>query len=232
MARDKKTTIEELDKLAMSFIKGEIEPKVIESLCPIDRVTALSLISAYSICINGLMSREACKQVKLKIISSHALISSQIVWMKAIYSKHIEYVKRTSTLFSDMLLKIKSGDGIGAVAAACKIADAECDNDVYTEAFRKACSDENFKEQALREGAKQVDRLQEEYGNDIPYAKMIERFYAAASGDGLMEAFKYFDEDNYRPLAEDLSVIDEISNSEMRAKVNRIFYNLYGAKAS
>ena len=62
-------------------------------------------------------------------------------------------------------------------------------------------------------------RSSERYDSEIPYARMIERFYAAADEDGMAEVFKYLDSDRYVPLAEDLKEIDKIDDEKVRKKI-------------
>lgn len=215
----KQKTIKALDDIAMSYIHGEIEPVVIWSLCPVDQITVLAFINIYSSCLQGFMSRESCKAAKLKIMSQHALLSSRISWSETIYCAYIGEVKEAGTKTCEMVKAIKANEPLKALQYAIEALDIYQGGNIYLQMFFAACNDAEFKSKALNEGKEYVERLGERYDSEIPYARMIERFYSAADEDGMTEVFKYLDSDRYVPLADDLKEIDKIDDEKVRKKI-------------
>lgn len=215
----KQKTIKALDDFAMSYIKGEIEPVVIWSLNPVDQITVLSFINIYSSCLQGFMSRESCKAAKLKIMSQHELLSNRISWSETIYCAYISKVKDAGTKTCDMVKAIKANEPLKALQYAVEALDIYQGGNIYLQMFYAACNDSEFKSKALNEGKEYVEKLSERYDSEILYARMIERFYAAADEDGMAEVFKYLDSDRYVPLAEDLKEIDKIDDEKVRKKI-------------
>lgn len=228
----KQKTIKALDDISMSYIHGEIEPEVIWSLCPVDQITVLSFINIYSSCLQGFMSRESCKAAKLRIMSQHELLSSRISWSETIYLKFIKIVKEAGTKTCDMVKAIKANEPLKALQYAVEALDIYQGGNIYLQMFFAACNDSEFKSKALNEGKEYIEKLGERYDSEIPYAKMIERFYAAADEDGMSEVFKFLDSDRYVPLADDIQYIDKIDDEKVRNKMLKRICELYGVKAA
>lgn len=228
----KQKTIKALDDIAMSYIHGEIEPVVIWSLCPVDQITVLSFINIYSSCLQGFMSRESCKAAKLRIMSQHELLSSRISWSETIYLKFIKIVKEAGTKTCDMVKAIKANEPVKALQYAVEALDIYQGGNIYLQMFSAACNDSGFKSKALNEGKEYVEKLGERYDSEIPYAKMIERFYAAADEDGMAEVFKFLDSDRYVPLADDIQYIEIIDDEKVRNKMLKRICELYGVKVA
>lgn len=212
-------TIKALDDFAMSYIKGEIEPVTIWSLCPVDQITVLAFINIYSSCLQGFMSRDSCKAAKQKIMSQHELLSSRISWSETIYLKFIRIVKDAGTKTCEMVKAIKANEPVKVLQYAVEALDIYQGGNIYLQMFYAACNDSDFKSKALNEGKEYVEKLGERYDSEIPYAKMIERFYSAADEDGMTDVFKYLDSDRYIPLADDLKEIDKIDDEKVRKKI-------------
>ncbi len=210
----------------MDYIHGNIEPVTIFSLCEIDQLIVLGLINIYSSCINGLMSRESCKEMKLKIISQHDLLKSRLVWNETLYRKFIKSVKNTSGKSCEMAKTLKSGDVLETLKLALEILDAFQTGNIYMQIFNKMFTDKDFKKNALTAAKDQIDALYEKYGNEIPYAKMIERFYSAASEDKITEIFKQLDPDRYIVMAENVPNKSDIDGKELTQRL----IALYGGK--
>lgn len=228
----KQKTIKVLDDIAMSYIKGEIEPVTIWSLSPIDQITVLSFINIYSSCLQGFMSRDSCKAAKQKIMSQHELLSSRISWSETIYLKFIRIVKDADTKTCEMVKAIKANEPLKALQYAVEALDIYQGGNVYLQMFCAACNDSEFKSKALNEGKEYVEKLGDRYDSEIPYAKIIERFYAAADEDGMAEVFKFLDPDRYTPLADDIKEIDKIDDEKVRNKLLSRICELYGIKTA
>lgn len=226
----KNISIKLLDDIAMSYIKGEIEPVTIWSLCPIDQISVLSFINIYSSCLQGFMSRDSCKAAKLKIMSQHELLSSRISWSETIYCAYIGEVKEAGTKTCDMVKAIKANEPLKALQYAIEALDIYQGGNIYLQMFFAACNDSEFKSRALNEGKEYVERLGERYDSEIPYSRMIEKFYSAADEDGMTEVYKYLDSDRYIPLADDLKEIDKINDENVRNKILKRICELYGVK--
>ncbi|MGN1433241.1 MAG: hypothetical protein ACI4XI_06000 [Ruminococcus sp.] len=228
----KQKTIKALDDISMSYIHGEIEPAVIWSLSPVDQITVLSFINIYSSCLQGFMSRESCKAAKLRIMSRHELLSSRISWSETIYLKFIRIVKEAGTKTCDMVKAIKANEPLKALQYAVEALDIYQGGNIYLQMFFAACNDSEFKSKVLNEGKEYVEKLGERYDSEIPYAKMIERFYSAADEDGMSEVFKFLDSDKYVPLADDIQYIEKIDDEKVRNKMLKRICELYGVKAA
>ena len=223
----KSVRIKILDEIAMDYIKGKIEPISIFSLNIIDQLIVLGFINIYVNCMNGIISRESCKEMKLKIMMQYELIKSRFIWLEKIYRNFVEIRRDTSGKTCDMAASLKSGDFFETLKLALEIIDKNHGRNIYIHMFNAAYNDKDFKKKALQEGNKQIDELLSKYGNEVPYSKMIERFYSAACEDDIMDVFKQLDPDRYIPLSNN---IPEKSEEETNKKISNRLNVLYGGK--
>lgn len=222
---EKQNRIIDLDRIAMAVIHGEVESETVWSLCYLDQLTVLSLINIYSICLNGFMSRKTCKKMKLKIFKEHDLLKSRLGWDEVHYQENIEMTRKLSSKKCEVSKALQNGEFWAALESALECLDAMHSGNVYMQLFEEACRDKKTKAKALNVAKSKIDELYAKYGNDVPYAKMIESFYAAADRDDITEVFKYLNPDKYEPLCEIMEVKtdDEKVKKEIAARI----YNLY-----
>ena len=223
-------TITELDKLAMAIINGEIEPMVIFSLNIFDQWAVRALADVYSMCLLGVQSRKTCIAEKRAILHQYEYYKTRISSLEALNLKHIETVTTTSSESCNITKALQKGDLLSALKSALICLDAYQSGNVYMKAFERAVSDPDFKSKALKASQQQIDELMSLYGNDVPYARMIERLFAVADKDRLTKLFAQLDPEKFSAMAEEMPYKTEDEKS-IKIISNSI-KALYGVKAA
>lgn len=222
-------TITELEKLAMDIINGEIEPIVICSLNIFDQWAVNALANVYSMCLLGIQSRKSCIAEKRAILHQYEYFKTRISSLEALNLKHIETVT-TSSESCNITKALQKGDLLSALKSALICLDAYQSGNIYMKAFEKAVSDSDFKSKALKASQQQIDELMKLYGNDIPYARLIERLYAVADKDRLTKLFAQLDPEKFAAMAEEMPYKTE---DEKTIKIiSNSIKALYGVKVA
>lgn len=221
-------TIKALDNLAMAYIHGEVNTETIFSLCVIDQWAVRSLADIYSMCLFGIQSRDCCKKQKKGVLQQYDMFKTRFAYIEVLYYKLVETVRVTSGKSCEITKALQKCDFMSALKNSLECLDAFQNGNVYMKVFESAVSDEDFKKTALKVAESQVDTLMNAYGPDVPYAKMIERFYAAADEDGMTEIFKYLDPDKYNPLVDEMP--EKSDDEKLKRSVADNMKALYGVK--
>lgn len=196
-------TIEELDQMARDFINGEVEPLEISGLSIFDMWAVLTLASAYSLTKIGTISPRACAGFKYHILGHYEEFKTRTIFFEKIYSN---WIKRTHDYSAKRteLTKALAADEVDCeqvLVLSMEIIDLLTKEDIYLKLFQRKCDDKMFKAHSMQAAAKHIDEYIEKLGDNVPYAKLLERFYAATCEDGIAEIFKELDVDGFRDKA-------------------------------
>ena len=223
-------TITELDKLAMALINGEIEPMAIFSLNIFDQWAVRALADVYSMCLQGIQSRKTCIAEKQAILHQYEYFKTRMSFLEALNSKHIDTVTKTSSESCNITKALQNGDILSALKSALICLDSYQSGNIYMKAFEKAVSDPEFKSKALKASNQQIDELMSLYGNDIPYARLIERLFVVADKDRLTKLFAQLDPEKFSAKAEEMPYKTEDEKS--LKIISSSIRNLYGVKVA
>ena len=195
--------IEELDTMAMNVIKGEITPMQICSLSIIDQWAVLSFVNIYSICINGTLSRKSCQELKNKILGQYEYFKTRLAYIEVLYYISKKAITKTSSKSCDIVKALNNNDFENALVLSLECLDVLENGNVYIKMYEKAVKDRDFKKNAFAVANEKIDEYINKYGPDVPYARLIERFYAVTDNDGIAEMFTHLDPDKFRALSEE-----------------------------
>lgn len=195
--------IEELDQLARNFINGEVEPLEISGLNIFDMWAVLTLAAAYSCTKIGTMSPKLCANIKYNILSHYEMFRTRTIFFEKMYDDWITRTREYSTKRTELVKLIKSEDAdvTQILAVALRIIDLLTKEDIYLKFFELRQNDKMFKAHALRSANKNIDYLMSKFGEDVPYARLLERFYTATCDDKIADLFEQLDSDHLRDKA-------------------------------
>lgn len=195
--------IDELDQKARDFINGEVEPLKISGLNIFDMWAVLTLASSYSLAKIGTISREACAGFKYHILSYYEKFKTRTMFFEKMYDDWVDRTHKYSAKRTE-LTKALAADEVDCeqvLVLSMEIIDLLTKEDIYLKLFQRKCDDKMFKAHSMQAAAKHIDEYIEKLGDNVPYAKLLERFYAATCEDGIAEIFKELDVDGFRDKA-------------------------------
>lgn len=195
--------IKDLESIAMDVINGEVEPLTIPSLSIIDQWAVFSFVDIYSICINGTISRDSCVKLKEKILLQYEYFKTRLAYIEVLYYISKKAITSTSGKSCEIIKSLNSGDFLNALKLSLECLDYFENGNIYVKMFEKAVTDKDFKKNAFAAANEEIDELISKHGQDVPYARLIERFYAVANENGIVEMFKQLDPDKFRAMAEE-----------------------------
>lgn len=195
--------IDDLDQKARDFINGEVEPLKISGLNIFDMWAVLTLASSYSLAKIGTISRKACSGFKYHILSFYEKFKTRMVFLEKFFSDWVKRMRKYSAKRTE-LTKALTADEVDCeqvIVLSMEIIDLLTKEDIYLKLFQQKQKDRMFKAHSMQAAAKHIDEYIEKLGDDVPYAKLLERFYAATCEDGIAEIFKELDVDGLRDKA-------------------------------
>lgn len=195
--------IENLDQLARDFINGEVEPLKIHGLNIFDMWAVLTLASTYSLAKIGTVSRVECATLKYHILSHYEMFRTRTVFFEKMYSDWVQRTRDYSSKRTE-LTKALTADEIDIekiLVLSMSIIDLLTKEDIYLKLFQRKCDDKMFKAHSMQAAEKHIDEFFELLGNDVPYAKLLERFYSATVEDKIADLFKQLDPETFRDKA-------------------------------
>lgn len=203
MSNHRAIMIDELDQMSRDFINGEVEPLKVRGLSLFDRWAVLTLASAYSLTKMGTISPSACAVFKYDILREYELFKTRAGFHEIMFTEHINRMRDYSVKRTELTKLLASGDAdvIEMFVLSLQIIDLLTHEDIYLKLFQQKCNDKMFKAHALRTAANHIDEYREQFGEDIPYAKLLERFYAATCEDGIADLFYELDVEGFRDKA-------------------------------
>lgn len=196
-------TIEELDQMARDFINGAVEPLEIHGLQIFDMWAVLTLSAAYSCTKIGTMSPKLCAAIKYNVLSQYEMFRTRTVFFEKMHDDWVSRTKEYSTKRTELvkLIKNEDADVTQILILALRIIDLLTKEDIYLKFFELRQNDKMFKGHALRAGSKNIDYLMSKFGDTLPYARLLERFYSATCDDKIAELFQQLDPDHLRDKA-------------------------------
>lgn len=195
--------IDDLDQKARDFINGEVEPLKISGLNIFDMWAVLTLASSYSLAKIGTISRKACAGFKYYILSFYEKFKTRTMFFEKMYDDWVDRTHKYSAKRTE-LTKALAADEVDCeqvLVLSMEIIDLLTKEDIYLKLFQRKCDDKMFKAHSMQAAAKHIDEYIEKLGDNVPYAKLLERFYAATCEDGIAEIFKELDVDGLRDKA-------------------------------
>lgn len=195
-------TINELDSLARDFIDGEVNAKKLYGLEVFDLWAVTTLGALYSCTKVGTISQELCVKLKYVILHRYEMFKTRTVFMERIHDRYIENTARYCEMKCELARELRSErpDFIKLLGSALMIIDALTREDVYLKMFERRLADGDFKSHALKTACANMKSYEQMFGT-IPYAKLLERFYAQTCEDGTAEIFKQLETDGFRKKA-------------------------------
>lgn len=196
-------TIDELDQMARDFINGEVEPMKIHGLNIFDMWAVLTLAATYSLTKMGTISPNLCASFKYHILSHYEKFKTRTLFFEKMYS---DWVKRTRDYSSKRteLTKSLTADKVDVekvLVLSMSIIDLLTKEDIYLKLFQRKCNDKMFKAHTMQAAEKHIDEFFDLFGNEVPYAKLLERFYAATTEDKISDLFIQLDPEKFRDKA-------------------------------
>lgn len=195
--------IDDLDQKARDFINGEVEPLEISGMSIFDMWAVLTLASSYSLAKIGTISQKACAGFKYHILSHYEKFKTRTLFFEKMYDDWIKRTRNYSAKRTE-LTKALTADAFDCeqvLTLSMEIIDLITKEDIYLKLFQRKCDDKMFKAHSMQAAAKHIDEYIEKLGDNVPYAKLLERFYAATCEDGIAEIFKELDVDGFRDKA-------------------------------
>ena len=179
----KLNTIDDIEQMARECIDGSIDAKHVWGLPIFDMWAVLTLGALYSCTKLGMIGAKDCAKMKYVVLNRYEMFKTRTVFFEKMYENWIDRTKRFSGKTSELAKLINSGEELNAAdvaASALELVDLLTHDDVYLNMFHRRMEDVMFMPHVMQ---------------GLPYAKLIERFYAATNEDGMAKLFEQLDPD-------------------------------------
>lgn len=196
-------TFDELEEKAKKFINGEIEPLEIVSLPVIERLYTLECANTYSLCMIGTLSSKSTAACKKAYINESKNLQSEILYVYKIWDQWVQRTKKFSGITCELAKALQSNDydKDDVLELSLHIIDLLTKDDIFVKLYHQKLQDKNFKSHAIKTGAKEVDNYIEKWGNKIPYAQLLEKFYDCMCSDKIGKVWEQLDPDTFEKRA-------------------------------
>lgn len=194
----KLNTIDDIEQMARECIDGSIDAKHVWGLPIFDMWAVLTLGALYSCTKLGMIGAKDCAKMKYVVLNRYEMFKTRTVFFEKMYENWIDRTKRFSGKTSELAKLINSGEELNAAdvaASALELVDLLTHDDVYLNMFHRRMEDVMFMPHVMQGANRQIDSLMDKFGEKVPYAKLIERFYAATNEDGMAKLFEQLDPD-------------------------------------
>lgn len=201
-------TIDELDQIARNFINGEVTPDKIWSLQIFDMWAVLTLASTYSCTKLGTMDGKTCAKIKYVIFNRYEHFKTRTIFFEKMYEIWIENTKAFSSKQCQLAKAINSEtlDLVYINELSLEIIDLLTKDNVYLKMFQRRCTDKAFMAHAVQSANRNIDYYIQQFGNQIPYAKLLEKFYASTCEDKIADMFERLDTEKFRDKAKSVPI--------------------------
>ena len=195
--------INELEQMARDFIDGKVEPEKIFSLQIFDLWAALTLCAVYSSTRIGLISQKMCMKMKFNIFNQYEWFRTRTAFFEANYDIWVNQTRDYSCARTELTKALSDKDcsinDINVIALG--LIDSLTKENIYLKLYERRMNDKDFQKNAIKAGSENIDSYIAKFGNEIPYAKLLERFYAATVEDNVAELFCQLDPEKFRDYA-------------------------------
>lgn len=190
-------TIQEIEAYAKRVIDGEVEAMEIAGLHELDMWAVLTLAHIYSLVKLGTLSGKSGAKLEFKVLNRLEFFKTRIAFHEKIYERQTENNRDFSTKSTELVKAMRENKSIGeCFVLMARLLDLITHADIYFAFAQKLCADQDGSKNAINTACADIDTYIEQFGTDIPYARLIERFYSATVGDGIAKMFEEFDPDN------------------------------------
>lgn len=174
--------IEELEAIAVKVIDGDIEPLEIDSLSFIDEMFVMSLANVYSLVKVGTMSQKSGAKFKYKFLQRYSALMVKLFFQEKIYIEQTERRKTASKKLCELASELKKSEyTTDTLAQALKVIDLLTADDVYFNLMQYS------KSEVLQTANANIDTYIKQFGNQIPFAMQIEKFFSSVNEDNLKD---------------------------------------------
>lgn len=185
-----RSRIEHLEQLSKDLLYGEVSPLEVASLNVFDRISVLGGWFLCSLTRLGVLAVHYGKIAHLKMLhevdeiirKTEIFAQSHLRWLKSI--------KETSCLRTEIVKEIKQGDGSRLLKLVCQLLDEMTGENIYLKMAEQNATDDEFKANIMQCAKENIDELQEKFGLDVPYLRLLESFFACCDEDGISALYK------------------------------------------
>ena len=201
-------TIDELDQFARDFINGQVTPDRIWSLQLFDMWAVLTMAATYSCTKVGTMDGITCAKLKYVIFNRYEDFRTRTIFFEKMYETWIKNTKAFSGKQCELAKAInsKTTDLVYINELSLEIIDLLTKEDTYLKMFQQKCTDKAFMSHAMQTANRNIDYYIQQFGNKVPYARLLEKFYAATCEDKIADMFERLDPEKFRYKAKSVPV--------------------------
>ena len=190
-------TIQEIEDFSKRVIDGDVDPLELAGLHELDMWAVLSIAHIYSLVKLGTMSQKNGAKLVFKVLNRMEFFKTRIYFHEKIYSRQVEATKLYSDQRTELVKAMRENKSIGeCFVIMARLLDLLTHEDIYFIFAQKLCKDQEGSKKPLNTACANVDKYIEQFGNDIPYARLLERFYSVTVKDGIAQVFKELDTEN------------------------------------
>lgn len=182
--------MQKLESLSKELLNGQINPLEIVSLNPFDR---LKVIGGWFLCCLtrlGALSVNYGRRAHLKMLHEIDDILRKTECFAQSHLRWIKSLNKTSCLRTRIVNEIKQGDGSKLPELVGQLLDEVTKENIYARMIEQRAADKKFKENMMCAARDNIDNLQIQFGNDVPYLRLLEGFFHCCNEDGITELYK------------------------------------------